>query len=124
MRHPVSILLVPAIALGMLAGLSCSGNDGRGRAPARMWTEAQAESITTIRGMRVHVRRCRGLGRERRSGRETVYGRFSCLAGARAAHEPVDTVAVTYVLQPLGPYRGRSSKYTLSDVHFDALQVP
>jgi hypothetical protein len=89
-----------------------------------MWTERQAESITTVRGLRVHVRNCEGLGRHRKVGAVVLYGRFACLAGARLAGQPIDTVAVTYTLRPLGRYRGASSGYVLTDVHFGGLGVP
>jgi hypothetical protein len=85
-----------------------------------LWTERQAESIRTIRGMTVHVYRCDGLGR--RQG--VRYRRFRCLAGARLRHERFDTVAVTYVLHPLGPYRGGASRFRLADVRYSGLQVP
>lgn len=115
-------LVLPAIAIGAaLLGLACSG---RGGAPGRMWTEAQAESISVVRGLPVRVQRCRGLGRGRETGKTIVYARFSCLAGARLAGQPIDTVAITYLLRPLGPYAGPSSRCVLTDVHFGGLGVP
>jgi hypothetical protein len=89
-----------------------------------MWTERQAESIRSIRGMTVHVRHCEGLGRVHRAGTLVRFGRFRCLAGARLPHERFDTVAVTYVLVPLGPYRGSGSRYRLVNVRYAGLQVP
>jgi hypothetical protein len=112
-------------ALAVCLGLACSTAEKRQRqVPAGLWSVRQAESITSIRGTPVHVLRCRGLGRGRRIGGATLYRRFACLAGTRLSHQPVDTVAVDYVLRPLGPYKGRSSRYTLADVHFTGLQVP
>jgi hypothetical protein len=114
-----SISLLAATACGALVGLACSGS-----ADQPKWTEAEAASITTIRGTPVRVRHCRGIGEGERSGATTVYRRFSCLAGARLPHERFDTVAVTYVLRPLVAYSGPSSGHELSDVRFEALQVP
>jgi hypothetical protein len=108
-----------AAALGALVGLACSGSDGQPR-----WTEAQAASIATVRGTPVRVRECRGIGEGQRSDSTTVYSRFSCLAGARLAHERFDSVAVTYDLRPLADYRGPTSRHELSNVRFEGLQVP
>jgi hypothetical protein len=105
------VAIVCAVSLGLAAG------------PVR-WTERQAESIDVVRGLRVHVRRCTGLGVPRPLGRTKTYARFACLAGARAPHQTFDTVAVTYVLRPLGRYAGRSSRVALANVRFEALQVP
>ena len=91
---------------------------------APMWTEAQAESITTIRGLPVRVRHCDGLGGAQKAGGVVVYRRFACLAGARIRYQPIDTVAITYVLSPRGEYEGASSAYALTDVHFGGLGVP
>jgi hypothetical protein len=112
-----------AIVLGVVIAAGCGGH-GRAEIPAGMWTEAQAASIASVRGTPVRVRHCRGLGTAEKVGSETVYRRFACLAGARAAHETFDTVAVTYVLEPVGSFAGVSSRYVLTDVHFAALSVP
>ena len=80
---------------------------------ARLWTVEQAESITSIRGTKVRVRECRGLG-----GEDGRYERFQCLASARTAFDRFDTVGVFYVLQPLADYDGPRSKHRLSNVRF------
>lgn len=85
------------------------------------WTERQAESITTIRGTRVHVRKCEGVGRAREG---VLYRHFSCVAGTRIPSQPIDTVAVTYVLHPLGKYSGRRSRYLATKVLFVGHGVP
>jgi hypothetical protein len=106
--HLGSAPLVLAIFVTLL-GCACareSDSDG--------WTEAQAESITVIRGMPVRVRSCRGLVRT--AGER--YLRFDCLAGTRKRGEHFDTVAVLYELRPLGRFRGADSSYTLSEVRF------
>jgi hypothetical protein len=95
-----SLLLLLVLATGC-------GDDGS------LWTVEQAESITSIRGTRVRVRECRGLGGE--NGR---YERFDCLASTRTASDRYDTVGVFYVLQPLGAYDGPGSKHRLSQVRF------
>lgn len=79
-----------------------------------MWTERQAESITTVRSLPVTVRSCDGLG----EGDDDRYTRFECLAGTRAAWESYDTIAVTYVLHPLGEYVGPQSRRRLTNVKF------
>jgi hypothetical protein len=112
-----------AAVLGALIAAGCGGHGG-GEIPPGMWTEAQAASIASIRGTPVRVRHCRGLGNGQTVGSQTVYRRFACLAGARAAHETFDTVAVTYVLRPVGSFAGASSRYVLMDVRFAALAVP
>jgi hypothetical protein len=47
-----------------------------------------------------------------------LYSRFECLAGARAAFQRYDTVAVLYVLHPLEEYDGPTSRHRLTDVRF------
>jgi hypothetical protein len=81
-----------------------------------LWTERQAESITTVRSMPVRVVRCRGLVDAEES--EDTYRRFACLAGARAPWETYDTIAVSYILHPLGEYEGPRSPHHLSNVRF------
>ena len=108
--------------VGVLAVTACGG--GRAETPAAMWTEAQAESIRSVRGLPVRVRHCDGLGAALEAGGKQYYARFACLAGARASFQAYDTVAVTYVLRPLGRYTGRSSRHALAEVRFAALQVP
>lgn len=120
MRHGARAVVLAGGAL--LA--ACSGPGDDGRVPAGMWTESQAASISSIRGTPVRVRSCTGLGTGLTVGSETFYRSFSCLAGARAAHETFDTVAVTYRLQPLGPFAEGASRYRLMDVRFQALSVP
>lgn len=97
------------LAAACFAG--CGDGDGSSE-PA--WTVRQAESIAVVRGTPVEVRHCRGLGPvdDRR------YRRFECLAGARAPTDPVETVAVRYVLFPLGDYDGRESPHRLTNVQF------
>lgn len=92
--------------------------------PGNAWTERQAESITSIRGTRVRVRACEGLGRARVVEQRTLYRHFACLAGTRLPYQPIDTVAVTYVLHPLGAYRGPRSKYLATSVRFVGHGVP
>lgn len=84
------------------------------------WTARQAESITSIRGMRVRVRSCRGIGVAARGDGEPGYRRFHCLAGARATPDPYgfDTVAVFYVLHPLVAYAGPTSRHRVANVRF------
>ena len=99
------LLVLPCIAAG------CAGGSER---PEPRWTEHQAATITTVRSMPVRVVRCRGLG-----GREDgSFERFACLAGTRAAWEPYDTIAVHYVLRPLGDYEGPRSPHRLTSVRF------
>jgi hypothetical protein len=81
---------------------------------AVLWTERQAESIASVRGMPVHDAECRGLG----AGSEAEHERFNCVAGARAPWQTYDTVAVSYVLHPLAEYDGRRSRHRLTKVRF------
>jgi hypothetical protein len=66
----------------------------------------------------VRVRECRGLGRPVTVGGIRRYRHFRCLAGARAAGERYDTVAVRYILHPLGRYVGKRSRHALTQVRF------
>jgi hypothetical protein len=52
------------------------------------------------------------------------YRGFVCTAGARTSFQTYDTVGVTYVLRPLGPFLGASSSYVLTGVYFAALSAP
>jgi hypothetical protein len=80
---------------------------------ASHWTARQAESVTTIRGLRVHVLGCRGLGRAVTRNHVPRYRHFRCTAGTRAPGERYDTVAVLYVLHPL-----RGERFALTNVRF------
>ena len=75
--------------------------------------------MQVIRGQPVRVRACRGIRRA-----STGFRSFECVAGTRIAGQPIDTVAVTYVLRPLAPYEEAEPRYALSDVHFGGLGVP
>lgn len=89
--------------------------------PGNFWTVKQAESITSIRGTPVRVRECKGLGKARE---RVLYRHFSCVAGTRLRYQPIDTVAVTYVLHPLGGYSGRRSRHVTTNVKFVGHGVP
>jgi hypothetical protein len=80
--------------------------------------------MATVRGQPVHVRECRGLGRARTSEAVVRYQRFACTAGTGLDWESFDSVAVTYVLVPLGPYEGGCSEHTLRNVRFVGTGVP
>jgi hypothetical protein len=82
------------------------------------WSVGQAKSIATIRSMRVRVRECRGFGRALVEDGVRRYRHFRCVAGTRAPWERYDTIAVLYVLHPLGPYFGSRSRHTLTQVRF------
>jgi hypothetical protein len=86
--------------------------------PGVYWRVSQAASIATIRSMPVHVRECRGLGRTLAGNGARRYRHFRCLAGTRAPWERYDTIAVLYVLRPLGPFCGSRSRYKLTQVRF------
>jgi hypothetical protein len=96
------------IVLAVITFTSACGGETGG------WTVPQAETIATVRGMRIHNSDCRGEP----PSRSERYQRFTCVAGTGLPSDRYDTVAVTYVLRPLGEYRGAASKYVLSDVHF------
>ena len=113
-------LLVPGAFVVVVVGLAVWAGS-RSVSTAVAWRLAQAESITAVRGTPVHAVRCDGLGPVVDGGR---YRRFACTAAARASFETYDSVGVTYVLRPLGPFAGASSSYALSDVRFTALSVP
>ena len=113
-------LLVPgAIVVAVLGVAVWAGS--RSGSPGVAWSRAQAESITAVRGMPVHAVRCDGVGPAVDGG---LYRSFACTAAARASFQTYDSIGVTYVLRPLGPYSGASSRYALSDARFSALSVP
>ena len=111
------VIIVAAVAVAGWAGT-------RSGLPIIAWSRVQAESVSVVRGMPVHVLRCDGIGPPVGVNRASRYRRFACTAGARAPFETYDTVGVTYVLQPLGPFFGATSRYVLTDVYFAALSVP
>ncbi len=86
--------------------------------PGALWSVAEAESISVVRSMRVRVRECRGLGRPVTHDGRRRYRHFRCLAGTRAPWQTYDTIAVLFVLHPLGQYTGPRTRYTLTNVRF------
>ena len=114
-----ALLLVSAAFLGLGVLSACAGGEGRpATARPTYWTEREAESIATVRGLPVHVRSCTGLGRARATNAVVRYSRFSCVAGTGLDWESYDTIAVTYVLVPLGPYEGGCSEHAMRNVRF------
>jgi len=107
---PTGWLLLPALVAAGCAGASMSDEP--------RWTERQAASITTVRGMHVRAVRCRGLGRHEARNDRHAYTRFDCLAGTRAPGERYDTVTVMYVLRPLAKYERPHSAHRLTNVRF------
>jgi hypothetical protein len=103
MRIRSSLVALTAVAI---APGGCGNEDGG-------WTVAQAESITSVRGLPVRVRECRGVGDASGQGAARRYERLRCLAGARLPGERFDTVAVRYEIQPTG-----GSEYELRKVRF------
>jgi hypothetical protein len=110
--------------LAAFAAFACGGENRSGR--GAVWSERQAESVTVIRGMPVNVRHCGGIGPSQALDGTFGYRRFECVAGARLAGQPIDTVAVTYVLRPLAPFEAgaRARRYVLRNVHFGGLGIP
>jgi hypothetical protein len=105
--------------LGCLVFLSCLGGCAFGNESRDAeWTVQQAESITSIRGLTVRVRNCRGIDGHQGGGRKWRFQRFACVAGARAEFDRYDTVGILYVLHPLEDYDGVSSRHRLTDVRF------
>lgn len=72
----------------------------------------------------MHVRKCDGRDRTRVAGERLLYRHFACLAGTGLAYQPIDTVAVTYTLHPLGKYNGVRSRYIATSVRFVGHGVP
>jgi hypothetical protein len=98
-----------------LASAACGGGE---HVEDTYWDVRQAESITTIRSMRVHVLECHGVGPMRIVSGAHRYRRFSCLAGTRAPRDTYDTIGVFYVLHPLERYSGPDSRHSLTRVRF------
>jgi hypothetical protein len=101
-----ALTLAVALAAGCYGGQEAS------------WTVAEAESISAVRGLRVRVEHCQGLGTAEGKGASARYRRFMCVAGGRNPSDPVDTVAVLYELKPLEAYDGPASKHALENVRF------
>lgn len=110
----LDVVLAAAAVLSTTAAGTAAAHDR----PGAYWRAAQAMSISTVRSMPVRVRECHGLGRPRTPGGSRRYRHFRCVAGARAPWETYDTIAVLYVLHPLGPYVGPRSRYALTRVRF------
>lgn len=115
-------MLPGAIIVALVAVAAWAGT--RSGPPIIAWSRAQAESISLVRGMPVHVLRCDEAGPAVRVNQAARYRHFACTAGARASFDTYDTVGVTYMLEPLGSFSGASSRHVLTDVHFSALSVP
>jgi hypothetical protein len=82
------------------------------------WTVAQAESIGSVRGLRVSRQRCQGLGSAYGRGASRRFRRFDCVAGARNPTDRVDTVAVHYRLRVTGAYDGPEAQHELVRASF------
>jgi hypothetical protein len=117
---PVSIAagLTCALLLALLGGVQPGQADRAGARRTFFWTVRQAESIAVVRGQPVHVKRCRGLGPARVRHSVRRYSRFGCTAGTGLDWERFDSVSVTYVLVPLGPWHGACSEHVLRNVRF------
>ena len=103
--------------MALLAILACGCGGAEEADERRSWTRKEAESVTVVRGLTVRVRHCRGVAAATDNRR---YRSLRCLAGARATSDsyPFETVAVRYVLHPLGPPTGRRPRRRLTDVRF------
>jgi hypothetical protein len=104
------IVVVCALAAG------CGGDSP----PSRFWTVEEAESIKVVRGTRLAITDCRGLGETR----DSAYRRFRCTGRVVAPATPQLPVRVRYVLNPRGVYQGRRSAYLATSVRFDSFGVP
>ena len=113
-RSPV---LGVALAAAVLLTTTIAGAEVHERL-SPYWPAWQAESISTVRGMPVRGRDCRGVGRAIVDDGVRRYRRFRCAARARAPWETYDTIAVLYMVHSLGPYAGPASPHTLTQVHF------
>jgi hypothetical protein len=100
-RVAVTILVTVAAALA-----GCSDD----HAQRGGWTVEQAKAVTTIRGMRVRVIRCRGIGKSDGTPR---YKRFVCEAGTRRPSDTIDTVGIHYEIRVRN-----SSEHELENVEF------
>ncbi len=87
--------------------------------PHNLWTVAQAQAIKIIRGTRLDVATCEGIGPRRTRNRH-----FSCVGKIAPSSNPARTVQVTYILHPLGRYLGRRAAYVTTNVRFAAFGVP
>jgi hypothetical protein len=113
-----------AVVLSVLLAGRPAGGAGAHERPGNWWTAGQAKSITSIRGTPVQVERCEARGPRRVSDRVARYRHFACVGSTKFRYHPVPTVAVNYVLHPLGKYVGKASAYVATDVSFVGLGVP
>jgi hypothetical protein len=100
-RSSIALLLV----LATVDSAACSRDESSDRG----WTTTRGEAISSVRGLPVRVRSCRGIGPA--TGRR--YARLACAAGARLTGEDFDTVAVTFEVVPR-----RDEGYELENVRF------
>jgi hypothetical protein len=109
----------PAVALTAVVLLSTTIGGASARdQPSPYWQAWHAESISTVRGLPVRGRECRGRGPAIVDDGVRWYRRFRCTARTRAPWETYDTIAVHYVFRPLGPYAGPQSPHRLTQVRF------
>jgi hypothetical protein len=97
----------------LLALVLGSNEVARAHERSTPWTVARAESVSTVRGMRVRVHECRGVGQGVMRKGITRYRHFRCVAGARASFQDYDSVAVVYVLHALP-----RNRFVLTNVRF------
>jgi hypothetical protein len=116
-EHGQAVACAIAACLALVACVGAGCRDGN-QPPIPRWTVGQAESITSVRGLPVRVRYCRGGGRRARGDGTELYSRFECLAGTRTRFQRYDTVGVFYVLHPLEHYKGPRSRHRLTNVRF------
>ena len=87
-RSPHRVTIAPKIgvvlAVVTLLGAAIEVDAAAHCRPGAYWRTREAESITTIRGMRVRVDECRGLGRAVVDNGVRRYRHFRCDAATRA----------------------------------------
>ena len=126
MKDPRAIGRV--VAVGFLLLLTFTATASAHVRKGNLWSVTQAESIHTIRGVRFRnfTIACEGLGArkivrvdrsEGRVDRYATYRHFTCDGtGPHCRGGLSGEQRIEYVLHPLGPYHGTSSRYIATDV--------
>jgi hypothetical protein len=110
---------VRVAALVVLAAtLTTSAASGHVRAN-NLWTPKQAETVRVIRGTRLYVVQCKGLG-----PRRAAYRHFACSGQTARDEKSIHTALFMYVLHALGKYVGRRSGYIATNLRVTAFSVP
>jgi hypothetical protein len=106
-------------ALVLLAGALTTPAVSAHVRPNNPWTPKQGETMRVIRGTKLYVLHCRGLG-----SRRATYRHFACSGQTSRDEKSPHTALFKYILHTLGKYVGPRSGYIATNVRVTAFNVP